>query len=169
MCLTHFVADCYEKLDRLSRETGSWSYGGLEWEQAKQITKECAQGAADYSQCSLELTNLERARLLDISLWAAELGRRLRRCPRQPLKIPVRLISDLPGRPWTEEAETIDVGRDGAQIACEHAVEIGDLLKVHRLDNGEQFDVHVIWRRRTATGLHEIGFEVVGRKVFWSS
>ena len=165
ICLAHFFAACYEKLDKLSRNTGNWAYGGPEWESARRITKECARGAAEYSQNESELSNLERARLLDIAMWAAELGRRLRRSRRLPMNLNIRLTSELPGRNWSEETQTLDVGRDGTQIVCTHAVEIGDVLKVLRLDTAEQMEVRVIWRRRMSSGTHEIGVEIMGRKI----
>lgn len=168
VCLLHFFKVSYEKLDKLSRETGNWSYGGAEWESARRITKECAQGASDYSQNVSELSNLERARLLDIAMWAAELGRRLRRSPRRPLKLNIRVISELPGRSWSEETYTVDVGRDGTQIVCTNAAEIGDILDIIRLDTAEQMQVRVIWRRRMSSGVHEVGTEVVGSKCVWN-
>jgi hypothetical protein len=168
VCLTHFFTACYEKLDKLSRETGNWSYGGAEWENVRRITKECAQGASDYSQNVSELSNLERARLLDIAMWAAELGRRLRRSPRRPLKIDIRVVSELPGRSWSEETFTVDVGRDGTQIVCKNAAEIGDILNVIRLDTAERMQVRVIWRRRMSSGVHEIGTETVGSTCVWN-
>jgi hypothetical protein len=169
VCLAHFFTTCYEKLDELNRDTRNWTYGGAEWESARRITKECAQKAADYSQYESGLSNLERARLLDITLWAAELGRRLRRSPRSVMNITIRLISEMPGRCWWEETHTVDVSRHGSRIICKHAVENDDILKVLRLDTTAQIEVRVTWHRRTTCGIHEIGVEAIGSKAFWSS
>jgi hypothetical protein len=169
VCLAHFLDVCYQRLDELSRSTKDWSYGGSAWDSARRITKECAQQAAAYSQHQSALSNLERARLLDIAMWAAELGRRLRRSPRSTINIAVRLISEMPGRCWCEETQTSDVSLHGAQTICNHAVEIGDTLKILRLDTEEQLEVRVVWQRQTTSDIQEIGLEVAGGKDFWTS
>lgn len=167
VCLTHFLEACYQRLDELSKNTRDWSYGGPAWESARRITNECAQKAADYSQLESGLSNLERARLLDITLQAAELGRRLRRSPRSAIRMSVLLISEMSGRCWCEETHTVDVSRHGTQTLCNHPVEIDDILKVLWLDTAGQVDGRVVWHRKNPSGSHEIGIEFLqgGSKV----
>jgi PilZ domain len=168
LCLAHLIESCYRRLDDLSRDTRNWSYGGPAWESACRITNECAQQAAECSQRESRLSNLDRARLLDITLWAAELKQRLQRSPRSALRISVRLISEIFGNSWSEETQTVDVSGQGAQIVCKHSVEIGDALKVLRLDTAEQMEVRVVWHRRNASGIQEIGVEMIGNRNFWN-
>jgi hypothetical protein len=158
-CLTHFLDTCYQKLDEVNRETRNCAYGGATWEAARQITQECALKAADYSRHQSELSNLERARLLDIMLWASQLSRRLRRSPRTAVKVPIRLISEMPGCCWSEETHIVDISTHGVQIICKHAVKIGDLLSVHRFDTGEKPEGRVVWLRKRSAGFQEIGIE----------
>ena len=46
-------------------------------------------GAADIACNPAPPSNLERARVIDVLLWASELHGRLRRSPRVPAQIPV--------------------------------------------------------------------------------
>ena len=161
MCLEHFITTYYEKLEVVSKNRHVWSVDGTAWESASHIIQECAQRAGDLSQQKSEISNLERARLLDIVLWAAELGRQVRRSPRSTLAITVRLISERPGRSWKEETYTLDMSRHGARMKCQHVVEKADILKVVRIDTGEQMEARVVWQRRTAPGTQEIGIEFI--------
>lgn len=90
-----------------------------------------------------------------------------RRSPRSPLAIPIRLISEKAGKCWEEDTHTLDVSRHGARTTCQNVVEEGDILKVLRLDNGEQFEGRVVWQRQTDSGTQEIAVEINGDKDFW--
>ena len=161
MCLEHFITSCYEKLDVVSKHRHIWSVDGKAWESASYIIQECTQRADDLSQRKAEISNLERARLLDIALWAAELGQQVRRCPRSTLAITIRLISERPGRCWEEKTQTLDMSRHGARAKCRHAVENADILKVVRIDTGKQMEARVVWQRRIAPETQEIGIEFI--------
>lgn len=167
MCLTHFIVSCYEKLEQMARSTHTWSVGGPAWESARCFTRECKQIATNFSKHNSGLSNLERARLTDIAIWATELGRCLRRSPRSPFTIPMRLISEMPGRSWVEETYTVDVDRHGARIRCQNVVKTGDILKIFRPDTGEQEESRVVWQQKLPSGIHEIGIEFLAAKNFW--
>jgi hypothetical protein len=151
----------YERLNELSRSVRTWSYGGPEWELARRITNECARTAADISNDPQGLSNLDRARLLDIAIWASELGRSLRRDLRRRLSIPIRLIAEAHNGGWQEDTQTIDVSRCGAQTSCKHAVEIGEILTLARMDTPEQAKVRVVWHRRRISDVEQIGVEII--------
>jgi hypothetical protein len=159
MCLAHFISTCYGKLEQLSRSTHEWFVGGTAWESAHSFVQECVQTATNFSQQTAEISNLERARLVDITIWAAELGRQLRRSPRNPLAISIRLISEMPGHCWEEETQTLDISRHGARTQCQHTVKNDDILKVFRLDTMEQLEARIVWQRQRAAGTQEIGIE----------
>jgi hypothetical protein len=159
MCHKHFVTTCYGKLEELSQSTHAWSVGGTAWEFARNFIQECVQTANSFSQKSPGLSNLERARLVDIAIWASELGRRLRRSPRSPSVIAIRLISERPGHCWEEETYTLDISRHGARTKCQHIVKNDDTLKVIRLDTGEQVESRVVWQRPIKSGAQEVGIE----------
>jgi hypothetical protein len=77
----HFISTCYAKLEDLNQNTQTPFVGGTEWESARTFVQECIQTAASISQHDPELSNLDRARLLDILFWANELDRRFLRDP----------------------------------------------------------------------------------------
>lgn len=159
MCIAHFITACYQKLEEMNRTTHTWSVGGAAWESARRFVQDCVQTATGLSRQSHGLSNLERARLADIAIWAAELGRQLRRSPRSTLAIPIRLISEGPGNSWEEEMCTLDISRHGARVICHHVAKDDDILKVHRLDTLEQVEGRVVWQHQTTSGTQEIGIE----------
>jgi hypothetical protein len=161
MCLEHFIAACYEKLEALSKNRHLWFVDGTACESMGNILQECVQRAGDLSQQNSVISNLDRARLLDIALWAAELGRQVRRSPRSTLAIHIRVSSEKPGQCWEEETHTLDMSRHGARLRCRHAVENADTLKVVRIDAGKQMEARVVWQRRIAAGNQEIGIEFI--------
>jgi hypothetical protein len=166
MGMNHFVVTSYQKLDELDRSKHTWCFGGPAWEFANRFTRECIQAATHFSAQNPDLSNLERARLIDISLWANEIGQCLRRSPRRPLTIELRLTSEIPERCWQEDTHTLDVNRYGARMKCENAVHAGDVLSVLRLDNGDETGLRVVWCHPSATGGQQIGVEVIGETDF---
>ena len=159
LCLTHFISTCYGKLEELSMSTHNWSVGGAAWESARDFIQDCVQTATRYSQESSNLSNLERARLMDIVIWATEVGRRLRRSPRSSEVIAIRLISEKPGYCWEEETYTLDISRHGARLKCQHKLKKDEILKFFRLDTNEQVESRVVWHRTMKSGAQEVGIE----------
>lgn len=161
LCVEHFISMCYEKLAALSNGRHLWSADDAASESASHMIQECVERAGEVSKQKSEFSNLERARLLDISLWATELSQQVRRGPRSALTISVRLISERPGRHWEEETQTLDMSHHGARMLCQRGVETGDILKVVRIDTGKRIKARVVWQRQIQTGAHEIGIEFV--------
>jgi hypothetical protein len=161
MCLEHFIAACYEKLEVLSKNRDLWSVEGTACESAGNILQECVQRAGDVSQQNSVISNLDRARLLDIALWAGDLSRQVRRSPRSTLAVNMRVSSEKQGHCWEEKTQTLDMSRHGARLRCQHAVENADILKVVRIDTGKQMEARVVWQRRIAPGNLEIGIEFI--------
>ena len=71
LCSEHFLVACYEVLERLDR-MGS-SARATEAREAKRVADECARGVLEVSLNAAELSNLQKARLLDILLWAGDI------------------------------------------------------------------------------------------------
>ena|SRR5579863_1880204 len=132
-------------------------------------SRECIQAATHYSVQDPDLSNLERARLIDIALWANEIGQCLRRSPRRTLAIKIRLSSTIAETHWQEDTLTLDVNRHGARMKCKNPVDDGDTLNIVRLDNGDQAAVRVVWHRRDTTGVQQIGVEIMSEEDFWLS
>ena len=167
LCREHFLLACYARLDACAQlllerpfpETAS----GL----VRQSTTECLSQANELAGTAQTLTNLERARLLDIVLWASDLTRRVRRSPRRPASFPVHLRSEEPGHPWEEDASTHIVSRYGAALECEHQVRIDETLLLVRRDSGQQTRARVLFRHGKQSGRQEIGVEFPDCGNFW--
>ncbi len=72
LCCDHFVLRSYEFLQQIDAERSS-NEGNLHKSAAlKSLINNCLQGALDVSLRSKTLNNLQKARLLDIMLWAGE-------------------------------------------------------------------------------------------------
>ncbi len=161
MCLEHFIAACYEKLGLLSKNRTLWIADGTAWEFMSDILQECVERAEDLSQHKSEISNLDRARLLDIALWASELSQQVRRSPRSTFTVDIRVASEKPGHCWQEETQTLDLSLHGARLRCQHAVEIDDVLSVVRMDTGRRVDARVVRQRRISPIIQEIGIEFI--------
>jgi hypothetical protein len=71
-CFDHFCMRCYELLER-SHRGADLSYSLEEFSAELFALDELARRALEVSFSRLTLNNLDRARLLDILLWAGEL------------------------------------------------------------------------------------------------
>lgn len=73
LCLNHFLLRCYAQLEAVDPR-GQKSRGQrVDLAAMRAFIEECSQKALEVCLQSENLTNLERARLLDILLWASEL------------------------------------------------------------------------------------------------
>jgi hypothetical protein len=75
LCSEHFLVACYEALGRMDRGMGLSARGATEAREAKRVAKECERGVLEVSLNAADLSNLQKARLLDILLWAGDIGR----------------------------------------------------------------------------------------------
>ncbi len=169
-CREHFIAICYVQIEECAqqlvarehlRETSARGMGG----ELTEITDE----AARLGLSADDLTNLERAQVMDILLSAAHLSGRLRRSPRRRGSIPVRLRYEGPGHTWEEETVTYKLSRHGALLICRHAAEPGEELTLVRIDTGQQARVRVAWRGPRREGSQELGIEILGIANFWEA
>ncbi len=167
LCREHFVVACYKELEGATRRLHETSFSEPSAEALRQFLEECTRQVTDIAQSADDLDNLGRARLLDIVMWASELGSRLRRGPRRQAHLQILLRSEKPGRPWEEEVKTQWLSRHGALVECEHTVETGEILQVIRVDTGRQAEARVVWQRHKGTGGHEIGIEFSSTINFW--
>jgi len=86
LCLSHFFSYCYarlEKFDPRTRKSGSPASDVLG---KRRFVEECSRAVLDLSFRCETLSNLQRARLLDILLWAGELFVLLRLAPPEKAK-----------------------------------------------------------------------------------
>jgi hypothetical protein len=74
LCLQHFLSHCYEDLERFDCRTRGSQGGHSESTRLSAFVDECSRCALEVSLNCGHLENLQRARLLDILLWASELS-----------------------------------------------------------------------------------------------
>jgi len=73
LCLNHFLLRCYTKLEAVDPRGQKSREERVDLASMRAFIEECSNRALEVSLQSENLTNLERARLLDILLWASEL------------------------------------------------------------------------------------------------
>ncbi|HVH71262.1 MAG TPA: hypothetical protein VNB49_09160 [Candidatus Dormibacteraeota bacterium] len=73
LCLNHFLLRCYAKLEALDPRSQKSREVRVNLAAMRAFIEECSHKALEVSLRNEKLTNLERARLLDILLWASEL------------------------------------------------------------------------------------------------
>lgn len=167
-CREHFISVCHTQLEAYAKLQEQRHLGEVSPESVRRFIQECTRQADDMERDARDLDNLERARLLDIIVLAADLGRHLRRGPRMVMSIPIRVSSKLPGERWEEESETRLVSRYGALMKCRHSLEIDEVVRVIRKDNGRAADARVAWRQRGSEGsITDVGIEFLDSDNFW--
>jgi hypothetical protein len=87
LCLNHFLLRCYTKLEVVDPRGQKSREERVDLASMRAFIEECSNKALEVSLRREDLTNLERARLLDILLWASELFLVLR-APRVTLDEP---------------------------------------------------------------------------------
>lgn len=167
LCRGHFIAHCYELFDKYSHWLEENRFRDTNIELVRRFLCQCTQQATEISHNAGDLDNLERARLLDVLLRAAEVGKLLRRSPRKVMCIPVRLSSEKLGRSWEESTKTYVISRHGASVSCTHPVEAGDQLVLSRLDREASVRARVVWRQGPAESACELGLEFLHCDNFW--
>ena len=168
LCYRHFLTRSYERLEAVAAQIQDPQFHIRHAEATGRFLEDCMRNAVDVASAVKSPTNLERARLLDILLWASELHGQLRRGPRVPARIAILLRSDVQDRSWEAKAETRLLSRHGAQIVCRHEASTGDQLTCTRLDSGARATAQVVWVRRQGAGEVEMGIEFLGDVNFWN-
>ena len=78
LCFEHFCARSYQLLESLANAT-EWRRDAAGCAEVRCQLNECARRAMEIALRQIELSNLERARLLDILLWSGDLISELRK------------------------------------------------------------------------------------------
>lgn len=73
LCLNHFLLRCYEKLEGVDPRGRKSAAAVPDLTSMRAFVEECSLKALDISMRCGNMDNLQRARLLDILLWAGEL------------------------------------------------------------------------------------------------
>ena len=76
LCCDHFLARCYELLRTIDPETTMTAFPSAPPAEIRQTMEECSRRALEVSLGTPGLNNLQRARLLDILLWAGDISSR---------------------------------------------------------------------------------------------
>jgi len=166
-CTEHFIATCYEQLDRCAERLSRRPVSQQESETMWNFLHACIEQAGLLTRDPFHQESLERARLLDIQYTARELGRHMRRSPRLLEAIPVRLLCETPGRPWEENLRTKLISQHGAMLECEHIVRPEDWLFVERVDTGSRARARLAWRGSVVGGRLPVALEFVDVENFW--
>jgi hypothetical protein len=88
LCLNHFVARCYDQLDRMDPRGRRRPLADAEQANARDFVAECSDQTLNICLQREDLSNLERGRLLDILLWAGELYAMIRPTLSSPIAGP---------------------------------------------------------------------------------
>jgi len=167
LCSKHFIEHSYQKLETISAVLREPAYDEHSAEASARQLEEFMRGAADIACSPAPPSNLERARVIDVLLWASELHGRLRRSPRVSARIPMLLRCESADHPWEEKTETFILSRHGMQLSCRSEIRPGDLLVCVRLDNGQRAEARVAWTHRNTGGGVGAGLEFTSNENFW--
>jgi hypothetical protein len=167
-CRGHFIQTCYEHLEECAEKFKERDQvGQLACDTRGPSLQEIVGQSTTTSLTHRDLSNLERIQLLDIVRWAGDIIRQMRRGPRKQVSIPVRLYLESSGLTCAEETLVCEVSLHGSALTCSLPINVGELVKVERMDTGERVEGIVRWReRRDGTSLL-LGLEFSRCNNFW--
>ena len=167
-CTEHFMIAAYRFLDDAAVQIRHTAMQGTSaTEELARRLDDCTRATTGLAMSGTGTDNLARARLIDILLWAADLFKQVRRGPRAGMTIPVALEGSAEGGAWEETTQTQTISRHGASLNCGRALAQGEMLKVKRLDTGQQGTARVVWIARRQEGVFEIGLELLSEQDLW--
>jgi hypothetical protein len=167
LCRKHFIDSCEAELDAYQQLLRENRMGEVSPESARRFVNQCTQQADNIERGARDLDDSDRQRLLNLIALAAELGRYLRRSPRKVTSIAVQMRCEKSGPRWEEKTETQVISRYGASVKCQHYLEIGESIRVVRLDNGRKADARVVWHVRKQDEHPKVGVEFLNCDNFW--
>jgi PilZ domain len=167
LCRTHFIDSCEAELEGYQQRLKANRMGDVSPETARRFIHESIQQADNIERSARDLDDLDRKRLLNLIVLAAELGCHVRRSPRKVASIAIQVRSEISGQQWEEETETRLISRYGALVKCQHYLEIGESIRVVRLDNGRKTVARVAWHVRNQDGQPQVGIEFPDCDNFW--
>jgi hypothetical protein len=167
-CREHFIQTCYEHLEECAEKFKERDQADeLACDTSRRSLQEIVDQSTVTSLTDADLSNLERIQLLDIVRWAGDIIRQIRRGPRKQVSIPVRLYLESSGLTCAEETLVCEVSQHGSALTCSLPINVGELVKVERMDTGERVEGIVRWReRRDGTSLL-LGLEFSHCNNFW--
>lgn len=169
LCRAHYLAACYERLEAIAKRLGARQYDmtSTEADITGRFLQDCMRSAADFAGSPQTPSNLEKAQVYDVLLWASELHGRLRRSPRRALRFPIMIRSEMQGRVWEIRTDTQVVSRHGMRFTCRADIRAKDQVACIRLDSGTRAEGTVAWTKRLHSDAVEVGVEFPNEENFW--
>ena len=167
-CREHFIQTCYQLLEECAEKFKERDQADeLACDTRRRSLQEIVDQATTTSLTRGDLSNLERIQLLDIVRWAGELIGQIRRGPRKLVSIPVRLYLESPSQPRAEETSVVEVSQHGTALTSSLPINVGELVKMERMDTGERVEGIVRWRERRDGSIVHVGIEFYSCNNFW--
>ncbi len=166
--LEHFIQACYQRLEECAQKFKERDQADeLACDTRRRSLQEIVDQATTASLTRGDLSNMERIQLLDIVRWAGDLVGQIRRSPRKLVSIPVRLYLESPSQTHTEETSVVEVSQHGTALTSSFLINVGELVKMERMDTGERVEGIVRWRERRDGSIVHVGIEFYSCNNFW--
>ena len=168
-CREHFIQTSYQHLDECQEKFNESDQADeLACDSRRRSLQEIVDQSTTAGLTHDDLSSLERVQLLDLVRWAGDLIQQVRRSPRKQVSIPVRLYLESGSQTYAEETLVREVSQHGISLKCSLPINVGELVKMERMDTGERVEGIVRWsERRDGTSLLHLGLEFNGCNNFW--
>jgi PilZ domain-containing protein len=167
-CRERFIQTCYEHLEECEDKFKERDQADdLACRTCRRSLQEIVGQSTVTSLTAGDLSNLERIQLLDIVRWAGNLIRQIRRGPRKQVSIPVRLYLESSSQTCAEETLVREVSQHGTALTCRLPINVGEMVRVERMDTGERVEGIVRWRERRDGTSPAVGIEFTRCNNFW--
>ncbi len=166
-CQGHFISICQTRLERNEKMLKAHTLTAADTEAMWRFIEECVRNVDQLEHDVPDLDDAQRTSLLNIRVWANDLGRQTRRSPRKAASIHVRLCGENSDGAWEEETKTVLLSRHGASLVCHRPVKPGEPLQFQRIDTGEKAQARVAWQTPLGEEGVRMAVEFVGCDNFW--
>jgi len=167
-CREHFIQTCYQLLEECAEKFKDRDQADeLTCDARRRSLQEIVDQATTTSLTRRDLSNQERIQLLDIVRWAGDLIGQIRRGPRKLVSIPVRLYRESSSQTHAEETSVVEVSQHGTALRSSLPINVGELVKMERMDTGERVEGIVRWRERRDGSIVHVGIEFHSCNNFW--
>jgi hypothetical protein len=166
-CRGHFISVCETRLEKYEQMHKAHSLSATDKEAVRRFIEECVRNVDQFEHDVRDLDEAQRKSLLNISVWANDMGRQLRRSPRKAAALTLRLYGENSDGPWEKEARTVLLSRHGASIVCGRIEKPGEDLQIERIDTGEKAQARIVWHSLLGEEGVRMGVEFVDCDNFW--
>ena len=167
LCPKHFYDLAAKRLEEHRRGLKRSAPAGAERTAVCQFLSEIISQTTALVISAKLLSRERRHQLLELSLSAAELHKRVQRSPRIPRNVPILIYREKDPGAGKELTNTIDVSKGGACVATSRLCVEKEEIWIEKPENRLRARARVAWVKKIAPLQFVVGLEILDCGDFW--